>query len=245
MRNLFQGLPGLVCFALLILILLQPRIWEIIMGAVMSDPAGAVYVRSPFYRLLAEHAFLVGSTGLASALTGIALGVFVTRPAGREFLPAVDGLASMGQTFPPVAVLALAVPAVGFGFAPTFIALLLYGVLPVVRNSIAGLMAVPSSIKEAAAGMGMSGLQILFRLELPLASGILMAGVRTSVVINTGTATLGATIGAGGLGAPIMAGLIGDEPAFVLQGAVLAGLFAVFADRILAKVQTRMSRMGG
>ncbi|MFP4391828.1 MAG: ABC transporter permease [Desulfohalobiaceae bacterium] len=113
-----------------------------------------------------------------------------------------------------------------------------------VRNSVAGLQAVPVAVKEAAAGMGMSRLQIFSKLELPLASGILMAGIRTSVVINTGTATLGAAMGTGGLGAPIMAGLIGNKPAFVLQGAILAGLFAVLLDRILARIQVRMARMG-
>lgn len=236
------GILVLIC---LFFLLLQPWIWELIFSPFVPNPAQEVYARTSFLKLLLQHAVLVAAAGLASSLAGLALGVLVTRPWGREFLPAVDSLASMGQTFPPVAVLALAVPAVGFGFAPTFIALVLYGVLPVVRNSISGLQAVSASIKEAAAGMGMSRLQILFKLELPLASGVLMAGVRTSVVINTGTATLGATIGAGGLGAPIMAGLIGNKPAFILQGAILAGLFAVLLDRLLARVQTRMARMGG
>ncbi|MFP4629333.1 MAG: ABC transporter permease [Desulfohalobiaceae bacterium] len=226
------------------LLLLQPGTWELLLTLLTPQPLSQVYSRTSFWELLGQHAVLVGAAGLASSLVGLALGILVTRPWGREFLPAVDSLASMGQTFPPVAVLALAVPAVGFGFPPTFIALLLYGMLPVVRNSIAGLQAVPASVKEAAAGMGMSRLQILLKLELPLASGVLMAGVRTSVVINTGTATLGATIGAGGLGAPIMAGLIGNKPAFVLQGAILAGLFAVLLDRILDRLQSRMARMG-
>lgn len=235
---------SLLVLLLLFCLLLQPRVWELFLSLFSCQPMRDVYVRTSFWELVLQHALLVGASGLISSLVGLALGALVTRPWGKEFLPAVDGLASMGQTFPPVAVLALAVPVVGFGFAPTFIALVVYGMLPVVRNSIAGLQAVPASVKEAAAGMGMSRLQILFRLELPLASGILMAGVRTSVVINTGTATLGATIGAGGLGAPIMAGLIGNKPAFVLQGAILAGLFAVLLDRLLARIQVRMARMG-
>jgi osmoprotectant transport system permease protein len=245
MMQALRSQLGILILLCLFLLLLQPGVWEQALSPMASDPSRQVYTRTSFLELLLEHAILVGAAGLASSLAGLVLGILVTRPWGMEFLPAVDGLASMGQTFPPVAVLALAVPAVGFGFAPTFIALVLYGLLPVLRNSISGLQAVPASSKEAAAGMGMSRLQVLFRLELPLASGVLMAGVRTSVVINTGTATLGATIGAGGLGAPIMAGLIGNKPAFVLQGAILAGLFAVLLDRILARIQVRMAHMGG
>jgi osmoprotectant transport system permease protein len=172
------------------------------------------------------------SSGLATLL-GLATGIAVTRSRGRDFLPAVSALASMGQTFPPVAVLAISVPVVGFGFKPTIIALFLYGLLPIVRNTITGIDSVAADVLEAAGGMGMTPFQVLRFVEIPLAMPVILAGIRISTVINMGTATLGATIGAGGLGKPIIAGLIGENPAFILEGAILVGLFAIIVDTAL------------
>lgn len=197
-----------------------------------------VYDRTSFIQLVYEHIVLVFiSSGLAT-LVGVLSGILVTRKSGRDFLPVVNSLASLGQTFPPVAVLALAVPMVGFGARPTIIALFIYGLLPIVRNTISGLESVPLSLKEAAAGMGMNAMQILWQLEVPLSLGVIIAGIRTSTVINIGTATLGATIGAGGLGAPIIAGLISENQAFVIQGTCLVGLFAIIIDYALGSIES-------
>jgi osmoprotectant transport system permease protein len=146
-------------------------------------------------------------------------------------------IGSLAQTVPPVAVLALAVPFIGFGVKPALVALCLYSVLPVLRNTIAGLESVPAPVLEAAAGTGMTGPQVLLRVELPLAFRVIMAGIRTSVVVNVGTATVGAIVGAGGLGTPIVAGLVRENPAFVLQGAVSAALLAIFLDQLLARAE--------
>jgi len=131
-------------------------------------------------------------------LIGLALGVFVTRPAGADFFDVIADLANFGQTFPPIAVFVLAVPILGFGFSPTVLALTLYGVLPVLFNTIAGIRSLPANVLESAAGMGMRPWQVLWRVELPLAAPVILAGVRVSVVINVSTATLGAIAGAGG-----------------------------------------------
>jgi len=192
-----------------------------------------IYDRTSFAQMVGEHAALVVISSGSATLFGVTCGIAVTRRAGRDFLPVVNGLASLGQTFPPVAVLALAVPVVGFGTKPTLIALFLYGILPIIRNTITGLENISPSVVEAARGMGMTRWQILWRLELPLASKIIIAGIRTSTIINIGTATLGATIGAGGLGAPIIAGLIIDNQSYILQGTVLVGLFAILTDRLI------------
>ena len=210
--------------------------WRVSMSRLFPSLGRVVYDLAPFTQLVAEHAILVLVSGGLAALLGLAAGIGVTRPWGRDFLPAVSALASMGQTFPPVAVLALAVPVVGFGFKPTIIALFLYGLLPVVRNTITGLESVTSDVLEAARGMGMTSYQVLRSVELPLARPVILAGVRISTVINIGTATLGATIGAGGLGKPIIAGLIGENPAYVLEGAILVGLFAIIMDTILGMI---------
>ena len=110
-------------------------------------------------------------------LIGVGLAVFATRPAGRDFRPLITTLATVGQTFPPAAVLALAVPAIGFGPRPTLVALFLYGLLPIVQNAIAGLETVPAAVREAAEGMGFSPWQRLRKVELPLAAPAILAGI--------------------------------------------------------------------
>ncbi len=207
--------------------------WEEALSRLFPDLEKVLYRLVPLQRLVGEHMILVlVSSGLAT-LIGVGAAVAATRPWGRDFLPALNSLASMGQTFPPVAVLAIAVPVVGFGFKPTLIALFLYGLLPIVRNTITGIESIEPDILEAARGMGMKASQVLVSVEIPLAFPVILAGVRVSSVINIGTATLGATIGAGGLGKPIIAGLIADNPAFIIQGAVLVGLLAIVVDMAL------------
>jgi len=180
---------------------------------------------------------MVFLSSLLAVIIGFSLGVYVTRYRGRDFLPAVNDLVSLAQTFPPVAVLALAVPILGFGFRPTILALLLYSILPVVRNTIAGFEGVSEEIKEAARGMGMNRKQLFWSVELPLASRIIMAGIRISVIINIGTATAGSIIGAGGLGVPIVAGLVWNNPSFVLAGAIKAAFLALIFDQFLGLLE--------
>jgi osmoprotectant transport system permease protein len=168
----------------------------------------------------------------------VPLGIWVTRPSGIEFQPIVNDLTSLGQTFPPVAVLALAVPLFGFGLVPTVIALFLYGLLPVIRNTIAGIRSVPVSLVDAAYGMGMSRFQALIQVELPMAYRVILAGIRISIVINVGTAMIGAVIGAGGLGSPIIAGLVQLNTAYVIEGAVPAAILAILIDQFLANIES-------
>jgi osmoprotectant transport system permease protein len=239
-----QSIWLLCLLALFALLVLWTGLWGSLMQPVFPELGSWSYERAPLYRLVLEHASMVGlSSGLA-CLIGVGLGIGVTRRKGREFLPSVNAMVSVGQTFPPVAVLAVAVPAVGFGAKPTIIALFLYGLLPIVRNTIVGLENVSRDVREAARGMGMTEGQQLLQVELPLALRVIMAGVRISVIINIGTATIGATVGAGGLGAPIIAGLNIDNPVYILQGAVLSGLFAVIVDRLLDLAEQNLFRTG-
>jgi osmoprotectant transport system permease protein len=199
-----------------------------------------VFGRASFVALWLSHAGMVAAASLAASLLGIALAVFVTRPAGRDFRPIVDALATIGQTFPPAAVLALAVPAIGFGPLPTLVALFVYGLLPIVDNAIAGLEGVPPAVMEAAEGMGMAARQRLWSVELPLAAPAILAGVRLSVTIAIGTATIGSTVGALTLGTPIFDGLAANKIPYVVQGAVLAALFAIVTDMIFARLEERL-----
>ena len=153
--------------------------------------------------------------------------MLVTRPSGRDFLPLARTVASVGQTFPPVAVLALAVPVMGFGTGPTMLALFLYGLLPIFENTLAGLAGLPPQVIEAARGMGMTPAQRLWRVELPLALPVILSGVRLSAVIALSTATIGSTVAARTLGEVIIAGLLSSNTAFVVQGGVVVGILAL------------------
>jgi len=201
------------------------------------DVQPPVYVRDSFVALFLSHAGIVAIASLAASVIGIILAVFVTRPAGHDFRAIVDALATIGQSFPPAAVLALAVPVLGFGPRPTIVALFLYGLLPIVEYAIAGLESVPGAVRDAAAGIGMSAWQILARVELPLAMPVILAGIRVSVTIGIGTATIGSTVGALTLGTPIFDGIGGNKVPFVLQGAVLVALFAIVTDMAFARLE--------
>ncbi len=134
---------------------------------------------------------------------------------------------NIGQTFPPVAVLALAVPVFGFGDKPTLIALFLYGLLPIFENTLTGLTTLPPPVVEAARGMGMTGMQRLVKVEIPLAMPVILAGIRLSAVIGLATATIGSTVAARTLGEVIIAGLISNNLAFVLQGGLVVAALAI------------------
>jgi osmoprotectant transport system permease protein len=199
-----------------------------------------VYDRDSFLALFLSQLGLVATASFGASFVGVALAVFVTRPSGRDFRAMVNALATVGQTFPPAAVLAIAVPMVGFGARPTVIALFLYGLLPIIENSVAGLQGVPSGVREAAEGMGLSAWQRLYKVELPLAAPVILAGIRISVTIGIGTATIGSTVGALTLGTPIFDGLVTNKLPFVLEGAVLVALFAILTDLLFARLEGRL-----
>ena len=189
-----------------------------------------LYEADSFLALTVDHLALVGLSSLIAVLVGCSAGIFVTRRSGAEFRGIVEAVATMGQTFPPVAVLAVAVPVMGFGAKPALIALTLYALLPIVENTVAGLESVPDSVLESARGLGMTPREVLFRVELPLAAPVILAGVRTAVIINVGTAAIASTVGAKTLGLPIIVGLNGSNQAYVIQGAVIVAALAVVLD---------------
>jgi osmoprotectant transport system permease protein len=211
--------------------------WQSVLHFMFTQETQVIYPRASLFVLTMEHLGLVTVSSILTIIIGVPLGIWVTRRSVLNFLPVVSDLTSIGQTFPPVAVLALAVPVFGFGFVPTIIALWLYGLLPVIRNTITGIQAVPVFIVDAAYGLGMSRMQALFKIEIPIAARIIIAGIRISVIINIGTAMIGAVIGAGGLGSPVIAGLVQDNVAFIIEGVVPAAILAILVDRILAGVE--------
>lgn len=236
---------GLILVLLLIFIL-TPDSFASLFRPLTENNAPPIYNQGSLLSLTLSHLAIVVSATTASALLAVGLGILVTRPSGLEFLPLSRSLVNIGQTFPPVAVLAIAVPLVGFGAEPTFIALFLYGLLPIFENTLSGLTQVPRVTLEAARGMGMSPGRRLWLVELPLALPVILAGIRISTIINLGTATIGSTVAAKGLGEVIIAGLQSNNLAFLLQGGLVVAMLAVLVDGILIGVERfAASRLGG
>ena len=200
-----------------------------------------VYMQDPFAWLLLQHCLLAGTSSLVAVAVGTALGVAVTHAGGLQFKPVVESVVAIGQAIPPVAVLALAVPVVGFGEVPALIALSLYGLLPVVQGTIGGLQTVPGAQLYAASALGLRPRQALAYVEIPLALPVWLSGVRTSVIINISTAAIASTVGAKTLGSPIIVGLSGFNTAYVLQGAVLVAMLAVVVDLAFEMVAERVA----
>lgn len=234
--------PLLWLVPLLVFLLLGMKLLRPLFAWAFPTTVPPIYADDSFLALFLSHADLVALSSLAAAAIGVGLGIIATRAWGSEFRPLLEALATIGQTFPPVAVLALAVPAFGYGPVPTMIALTLYGILPILKNTLAGLAGVPAAVREAGEGLGLTRLQLLSRVELPLAAPTILAGIRLSVVINIGTAAIGSTVGAVTLGNPIIGGLVTGKVAYVIQGAVVVGLFAIVTDLLFERLDRRLRR---
>jgi len=189
-----------------------------------------LYLQEPMAELMWQHIGLVLVSSALAVMLATLAGLATTSETGRALKPTMETLAGMGQTFPPVAILAVAVPVVGFGELPALIALSIFGVLPVLQATLAGLASVPLPVIDSARAMGMAPRHILTEVQIPLALPFWLAGVRTSVVVNIGTAAIASTVGAKTLGLPIIIGLSGFNTAYVLQGAIVLGLLAITAD---------------
>lgn len=241
-RSFAPLVPPLIAFAVYLALAALPGLWEAVLSWLFPSESRVIYQQSSMLTLIWQHIGMVALASTVSTAIGVGLGVFVTRPAGADFFDVVADLANLGQTFPPIAVLTLSVPLLGLGFAPTVFALTIYGILPVLQNTIGGLGAVPPTIVESARAMGLTPVQVLWRAELPVAAPVIFAGVRVSVVVSVATATIGSTIGAGGLGAPIISGLANSDPAVTLQGGLLAAGLALILDALLAAAERVFGR---
>jgi osmoprotectant transport system permease protein len=236
------NLLRLAALVLLLAFLISPHSFAPLFAPFTPYGAPPIYDQGNLLLLALAQLGTVLCAASASTLVAVGLGIIVTRPAGAQFLPLSRTLVNIGQTFPPVAVLAVTVPLVGFGEKPTLIALFAYGLLPIFENTIAGLRSCPPAVLEAASGMGMSPGERLRWVELPLAMPVILEGIRLSLVINVGTATIGSTVAAKGLGEVIIAGLLSSNTAFVLQGGLVTGLMAVLLYDALLALERRLYR---
>jgi osmoprotectant transport system permease protein len=239
------NLLRLAAFGCLVVFLLRPETFRSLLEPLTENGAPAIYNRGSLLDITISHLSTVALAIGAATIVATGLAIFVTRPIGQEFLALSRSIVNVGQTFPPVAVLALAVPVVGFGEKPTLIALFLYGLLPIFENAVTGLTRLPPAVIEAADGMGMTGTQRLIRVELPLALPVILEGIRLSVVIGLATATIGSTVAAKGLGEVIIAGLLSNNLAFVAQGGLIVGTLAVLIYDTLLAVERMAARRAG
>ncbi|MEO7261396.1 MAG: ABC transporter permease [Jatrophihabitantaceae bacterium] len=191
-----------------------------------------------------QHIELTAVSTVLVILIAIPLGIMLTRPAMRRATPFVLGVVNIGQAVPSIGVLVLLALKFGIGFKYAVIALVLYSFLPVLRNTMAGLQRVDRALIDAGRGMGMTKRLVLFRVELPLAVPVMMAGIRTALIINVGTATLATFTNAGGLGDVIDAGLKLSRQPVLITGAALVAILALTLDW-LAGLAERVLRPRG
>ncbi len=169
-------------------------------------------------------------------LIAIPLGVLLTRY--RRWAEPLIGVTAVFQTIPSLALLGLMIPLLGIGALPAIVALTIYGLLPILRNTYIGILGVNPAAVEAGVGMGMTSWQVLFMVELPLALSVIIAGIRTATVLLVGVATLAALVGAGGLGELIFRGISMANQELILAGALPAALLALGFDYLLKKVES-------
>lgn len=220
-------LKHVLSFSIVIILLLALLVWGIGIDTLKSRQVDLLYLGQ-------QHLILVLTSMFFALLVGIPSGILLSLPAARGVAEYVMQIFNIGNTLPPLAVLALAMVIIGIGDMPAIVALFLASLLPIVRNTYAGLRSVPPSLIEAANGIGMTKWQRLRQVEIPNAWPVMLSGIRIATAINVGTAPLAFLIGASSYGELIFPGIyLNDFPTLIL-GATATALFALILDSLLA-----------
>lgn len=192
--------------------------------------------------LILEHLQLTGTAILSAIIIGVPLGIVITRY--KRLAGPILAVSSIFQTIPSIAFFGILIPFLGIGKKTAILVLFLYALLPIVKNTYTGINEVSDFMIDAGRGMGMTNTQILRMVELPQSLSVIMAGVKIATVINIGTTTIAAYIGAGGLGKLIFTGIQMYRNEMILAGAIPAALLAVIADRLLGYIEFRLTPKG-
>lgn len=215
--------------------------WVLIGLGILIGVSGIIdeiaYYWEDIVYLTEQHVILVLASGAAAICVGVPVGIWLSRPSMARAAETIMQIFNIGTTIPTLAVIALSMTLLGIGFAPAFFGLFVASLLPIVRNTYAGLLAVPAHLKEAAHGMGMSPAQILLRVELPNALFVIFSGIRTALAINVGTTPLAFLIGGGGLGELIFTGIDLMDTGMLLAGAIPTAALAVLVDFLVGQAQ--------
>lgn len=191
--------------------------------------------------LLLEHFLIVVAALALTVLIAVPLGIVLTRKRMKNYVNGIMAFLNIAQSVPSLAVVALGISLMGVGLRPALVVLVIYGMLPVVRNTIAGIEDIDDDILEAARGMGMNAFTVLRKVEVPLAFPIIMNGIQTTAIILVATATIAALIGAGGLGSLVFIGIQLMRPEQTIVGAGLTALMSIGFDRSLGYVNKRVT----
>ncbi len=230
-----------IILILILGVLLGTTIWMTGLGSV------GIFQMAPPYKVfsaLLRHLQIVAIAEVLAIAVGIPIGFISTRRSLRHISPVLIGIANIGQTIPSLAFIGIAGAFLGMGFKAAVIALFVYSMLPIIRNTYAGINTIDPAIKEAARGMGMSLKQITLRIELPLARPVILAGIRTSTVLNVGTAAVAGMIGAGGLGELIVTGIAVRVTELIIQGAAPTAALAIILDALLNEFERLVTPRG-
>ena len=195
-----------------------------------------------FLALLGAHISLAFSAIFMAGVIGLVLGILISEK--QRFAPAVMGVCNVLYTIPSISLLGILIPFTGIGNKTAIIALTIYGIMPMVRNTYAGITGVDPDIIEAAKGMGSTEKQILFRIKLPLAMGVILAGIRNMVVMVIAVTGIASFVGAGGLGVAIYRGITIYNPAMTAAGSILIALLALISDFLLGKLEKYFRKRG-
>ena len=198
--------------------------------------------RTPLYEIAYMHIGVVALSSFLSILVAVALALLTKMSFMKEIRDFLLSSAIFGQTIPTVAILAILIPVFGYGVLPVLIALFIYGVLPVFRNTVEGLNTIPEEIKENAKAVGMNKMQMLLKVEIPLAMPAIIAGIRVSVILNISVATIGATVGLVGFGTLVLNGIRSQDLIMLLKGAIPVSLLALAVDSLFSQNIKNISR---
>ncbi|CAN5322333.1 ABC transporter permease [soil metagenome] len=226
-----RSLGGYLFMPVLLAVVLLALYWSV-NGRDLDDVEAQ---RLGFDNILAStqrHLLLTVVSTAFVLMIAIPFGILLTRPFARPITPPAIAVFNIGQAIPSIGLVVLLAIIWTIGFWPAVVGLTAYTTVPVLRNTMVGLKQVDASVIESARGMGMTKLAVLLRIELPLAVPVIMAGLRTAMTINVGTATLAAFIGAGGLGSLIVSGFSGNRPFVTIVGAILVAVLALLVDYV-------------
>ncbi|MDD4363244.1 MAG: ABC transporter permease [Atribacterota bacterium] len=232
-----------ILFSLFLVSIFNFNFFEKILILIIK-PKNMFIARETLFEIAQQHIYIVLVSSFLSILIAITIAI-ITR---FSFLEDVENfileIATFGQTIPTVAILALLVPFLGYGFKPALFALFVYGILPVLRNAVEGFNSISEEIRESARAMGMSKWQIIKKVELPLSFPAIIAGIRVSLILNISVATIGGAVGLKGFGTFIVNGIRSDDIIMILKGAIPVSLLALTVDSLFMNLEKKFKLTG-
>jgi len=244
MKRIARWLPALLLGGAFVACLFRFDLVETLLAPLARRKA-VFAERESLVVLAGQHLFLVATTSIPAFAAAFALALATAGAGSAAARALLLDAAAIGETVPTVALMALLVPGLGYGFPPVAAALFLYGLLPVFRNTLSGIQSTPRAIVDAAAGCGMTESQALWRVRLPWAWPLVIQGIRVSLVINLAAATVGAVVGAGGFGSLIVSGIRSFDPILILKGSLPVALLALCVDSALRAVERLLDERRG